>query len=69
MISKRAKQQAPMGKFRIVGVDTFSNEDWVEGDFVTLEQAKHVANQRGGEMRKMYIYNDQGNYLYEAGTY
>ena len=38
------EQKAPKGKFRVVGVDTFSYEDWVQGDFdkkeVAIEEAE-----------------------------
>lgn len=61
--------KAPKGKCRVVGVDTFSNEDWVEGDYDSQEQAKEVAVEKGGTMTKMYVYDHDGKLWYEAGTY
>ena len=63
------KLQAPAGKFRVVGVDTFSNDDWVQGDFDTLEEAQATADKKGGEMTKMHVYDDKGNHRHEAGTF
>lgn len=61
--------RAPQGKIRVVGVDTFSHEDWLEGDFETEEEAKKHAASCGGVMRKMHVYNDSGKHLFEAGTF
>ena len=61
--------KAPKDKFRVIGVDTFSNEDWEQGVFDTIDEAKKVAKDKGGIMTKMYVYDDNGNCLYDAGTY
>lgn len=61
--------KAPKGKFRVVGVDTFSNEDWLVGDFDSLSMAMEVADKKGGTMTKMHVYDDKGNHLHEAGTF
>jgi hypothetical protein len=63
------KLQAPKGKFRVVGVDTFDGTDWVEGDFKTKEEAFERANKKGGEMLKTHVYDDKGNHLHDAGTF
>lgn len=68
-IGEEFSQQAPAGKFRVVGVDTFDGTDWLQGDFDTLEQATEVANKKGGEMTKMHVYDDTGKHLHEAGTF
>lgn len=59
----------PAGLYRVIGVDTFSGEDWVEGDFATAEEALTAANNRGGTMLKMHVYNDKGRHIGEAGTF
>ena len=56
--------RAPVGKFRVVDVDLFSHEDWVEGDFDTREAAFLVADEnnksRTGEMDTVYyVYDDK----------
>lgn len=61
--------KAPQGKFRVVGVDTFSNEDWIIKDCDTLDQAIAVANENGGTMLKTHVYNDQSQHLHEAGEF
>ena len=40
--------KAPKDKFRVIGVDTFSNEDWEQGVFDTIDEAKKVAKDKGG---------------------
>jgi len=64
-----AEQKAPKDKFRVIGVDTFSNEDWVIGDFDKSEVAIKVANGKGGKMLKTHVYDDKGKHLHEAGTF
>ncbi len=63
------KLQAPKGKYRVVGVDTFDGDDWVQGDFDTLENARTVAEKKGGIMTKMHIYDDSGTHRGEAGIF
>ena len=60
--------KAPKGKFRVVGVDTFFHEDWVYGDYDTIEEALQVVKDKGGTMNKTHAYDDQGNHLGQAGT-
>ena len=60
---------APKGQFRVVGVDTFSNEDWVCGDYDTEQEAIAVANEKGGTMLKTHVYDDKGKHLHDAGTF
>ncbi|MBR9678255.1 MAG: hypothetical protein GOU97_03130 [Nanoarchaeota archaeon] len=62
-------RKSPEGKFRVIGVDSFDGTDWVAGDFPTLEEAIEVADEKGGKMTKMYVYNDKGKSLYNAGTF
>lgn len=61
--------KAPKGKFRVVGVDTFSNEDWVIGDFDSIEIAIKTANGKGGTMLKTHVYDDKGKHIHEAGIF
>ena len=64
-------RKAPEGKFRVVGVDTFDGQDWVQGDFGSLELAKEAADKsvEGEQMLKMHVYNDKGEHLYDAGEF
>jgi hypothetical protein len=58
----------PKGKFRVVGVDTFDGDDWVQGDFDTREAALACAHEKGGPMTKMHVYDDTGRHIGQAGT-
>ena len=66
MSDENFSSNAPKGKFRIVG---FKNGyDWIEGDFDTLKEAiNHIRKNVSG--RKMYVYDDTGKRLYEAGSF
>jgi hypothetical protein len=68
-IDERFARKAPKGKFRVIGVDTFDGGDWLEGDFKTLALAKKRAKEKGGEMTKMYIFDDHGKHVDEAGSF
>ncbi len=61
--------KAPKGKFRVVGVDTFSSEDWIIGDFDTMPMAIKTADGKGGEMLKTHVYDDNGKHIHEAGIF
>ncbi len=60
---------APAGKFRLVTVDTFSDEGGVEADFDTLEQAAEKADKLGknAKMFVAYVYDDKGKLVHRAG--
>lgn len=61
--------KAPEGKYRVVGVDTFDNTDWVEMDTAYKHEAIEAAEKRGGTMLKMHVYDDQGRHVAEGGTF
>lgn len=61
--------KAPKGKFKVIGVDTFDGGDWVVGIFSDKNKAIEKANSQGGIMSITYIYDDNGNQVYKAGTY
>lgn len=68
-IDETFSRNAPKGKFRIIGVDTFDGSDWVYKDVDTFEEAKKFADEEGGVMLKVHVYNDEGKHVYEAGTF
>lgn len=39
--------KAPAGKFRVVGVDLFSHEDYLKGDYASEAEAYEVADDHG----------------------
>lgn len=57
--------KAPAGKFRVVGVDLFSHEDYLKGEYASEAEAYEVADDHGsGSMDDVYyVYDDQGTYL------
>lgn len=65
----RTVLQANPGKFRVVGVDTFSNEDWIYAEYDTLPEAVECADAHGAQMLKTHVYNDKGRHLHGAGSF
>jgi hypothetical protein len=63
--------KAPKGKYRVVGVDIFSNEDYLIGDFKSYDDARKTVTKWGehAQMTKIYLYDDKGRILCEAGSY
>lgn len=62
------EQKAPAGKTRVVGIDLFSHEDYLVGDYDSPEQAFKIADdhnaERSGEMDDVYyVYDDEGTYV------
>jgi len=60
--------RAPKGKIRVVGVDLFSHEDYLVGDYGSSETAFQIADEhnkkRAGSMDDVYyVYDDEGNYI------
>jgi len=68
-IDEEFSRRAPNGKFRVVGVDTFDGGDWPHEDYPTLKDALEVANDRGGDMTVMHVYDDAGKHVGRAGTF
>lgn len=70
-IDERFTREAPKGKFRLVGVDTFDGTDWLVDDFKTLNAAMRRAKKEtaGKDMLKMHVYDDTGNHQYESGSF
>jgi len=68
-IGEEFTRAAPKGKFRVVGVDTFDGGDWIVNDFSSKNEATSAANKYGGKMTKMYVYDDKGTCVGEAGRY
>jgi hypothetical protein len=68
-IDEEFSRDAPKGKFRVIGVDTFDGGDWVEGDFDSKETALKHAKENGGVMTKMYVYDDHGRCFASEGTF
>ena len=65
--------QAPNGQYRVIGmgrIDTLSSpEGPLSKDCDTLDEAKDLADQSGESYLWTYVYDDNGELLYEAGSY
>jgi hypothetical protein len=66
--------KAPKGKYRVVGTDTFESPsppyaDYLIGDYASLDEAKHVADDKGAAMNLVYVYDATGKTLYRAGSF
>jgi hypothetical protein len=66
--SHHVELAAPAGKFRVVGVDLFSHEDYLMGDYTSRAEAFKFADdhntKRSGLMDDIYyVYDDQGTYI------
>jgi hypothetical protein len=63
-----ADRQAPAGKVRVIGVDLFSHEDYLVGDYQSQSGAFKIADEhntrRLGSMDDIYyVYDDRGKYV------
>lgn len=65
------RQTAPAGKFRIIGIDTFEGEEWLQADVDTLDEAKRIIREKtaGEQILKMYVFDDAGTCLAGMGSY
>jgi len=60
--------KAPEGKVRVVGIDLFSHEDYLVGDYSNQKVAFDIADgknkKRHGAMDDVYyVYDDKGKYI------
>ena len=69
-LKSEGKHIPPPGKFRVLGCDTFEapDADYLIGTYDTLQEAKDVADKRGGTMNPVYIFDDRGQIVYSAGN-
>jgi len=66
-------RKSPEGKCKVIGVDKFDGEDWVEGEYDTPEEALKEARRLTEEAKPLashhnvatvyYAYDRDGNYL------
>jgi len=63
------KRKAPKGKFRVIGFDSFSREFWHDGDFSKKNRAIECAKKKAGQMTLMYVHDDSGEIVFQAGNY
>ncbi|PYT83749.1 MAG: hypothetical protein DMG40_02425 [Acidobacteria bacterium] len=63
--------QAPRGQYRVMGLDPFDTLTWPSGplwkDCETLDEARDFADRHSDMYAWIYVYNDAGDLLYEAG--
>ena len=66
-------RKSPDGKFRVIGIDKYRREDWIDGEYDTAEEVLSVARKQtkanmplasDPEAAKVfYAYDPEGNYL------
>ena len=65
--------QAPKGQYRVIGLDPIDTLTWPNGplwkDCETLEEAIELADRSGESYFWTYVFDDNGELLYEAGSY
>jgi hypothetical protein len=65
--------QAPKGQYRVIGLDPVDTLTWPSGplcqDCETFEEARDLAERNGDLYLWIYVYDDNGKCLYEAGCY
>ena len=65
--------RAPKGQYRVIGLDPVDTLTWPSGplskDCETLDEALGVAASNDELYLRIYIYNDAGEILHEAGCY
>ncbi len=66
----RVELKAPAKKFREVGVDTFEGPfaDYLIGDYYSLAGAEKAAKSEAGEMKPVYVCDDQAKMVFSAGN-
>ena len=65
----RKSLKAPKGKYRVVLVDTFDGGDCILLTTKFKQKALNLANDKGGSMTIVYVYDDKGRQIHKAGTF
>ena len=64
--------KAQSGRYRVIGLDPIDTLAWPSGllckDCETLDEARDLADRNGDLYLWVYVYNDAGEILYEAGS-
>lgn len=67
------EERAPKGQYRVIGLDPVDTLTWPSGplwkDCQSLDEALNVAASNDELYLRIYIYNDTGEVLHEAGCY
>lgn len=69
----KAMRRSDKGKYTVLGVDRFDNEDWLHGEYNTPEEAVKIARKKTKEAMSsasdesiatvFYAYDPDGNYI------
>jgi hypothetical protein len=65
------ERRAEKGKFLLVGEDAFDMppEEYIVAENIpTLEEAMKAADEEGGEMNPVTVYDDQGKEVYRSAS-
>jgi hypothetical protein len=65
--------QAPKEQYRVIGLDHVNTLDSPTGpllkEFESFDEARDLADRMSEEYLYIYVYDDAGEVLYEAGSY
>tara|TARA_B100000614_G_scaffold262909_1_gene300467 strand:+ start:55117 stop:55365 length:249 start_codon:yes stop_codon:yes gene_type:complete len=61
--------KASKDQYRVVLVDTFDGSDCVIGNYDDKNEAIEIANKKGGEMTRVYVYDSEGKCIHSAGSF
>jgi hypothetical protein len=69
-LAGQGKLIAPRGRFRVVGVDTFSGpyEDYLIGDCADKDEAVAIAAKHGRRLNPCYVFDSNGRCIFSAGS-
>lgn len=64
-------RKAPGGQFRVVGLNTLDQKEWVEGDFASQKEAiDHARAQSVGKKNiQMHVFNQVGDFISQTGAF
>ena len=64
--------KAPSGRYRVIGLDPIDTLTWPSGplwkDCDTFDEARELADRNSHFYTWLYVYNDAGEILYQAGS-
>lgn len=67
---KRIVKKCMPLKYKVVGYDSFSREEFSVGNFSSTDKAIQCADKHSGSMTLMYVYDTiTGHRIYKSGTF
>jgi len=69
MAEWEGSNNAPTGRYRVIGTDTFSwpHDDYWVGDYADLLRAKELGKSNAQPMNPVAVYDEGGKRIFTAG--